>query len=40
MNYPLDPTLSAQAQALVAQMTLAEKVRLLFRQRFLASART
>ena len=25
MNYPLDPTLSAQAQALVAQMTLAEK---------------
>ena len=26
MNYPLDPTLRAQAQALVAQMTLAEKV--------------
>ena len=25
MNYPLDPTLSTQAQALVAQMTLAEK---------------
>ena len=25
VNYPLDPTLSAQAQALVAQMTLAEK---------------
>lgn len=26
MNYPLDPTLNAQAQALVTQMTLAEKV--------------
>ena len=26
VNYPLDPTLRAQAQALVAQMTLAEKV--------------
>lgn len=25
MNHPLDPTLTAQAQALVAQMTLAEK---------------